>query len=324
MANVEIISVHIPKTAGTTFRNLLIQHYGINQVCTHYPDSPEVDGTRNVTAETKVVHGHFFLREYLEKFPQAKKIAWVRHPITRLISHYFYNKKYPHTIRQDMNQLSLADYAEFPWKQNEMTKHLKGIKLSDYYFIGVQEFFTEDLTELSDKLGWFNIETSIRDNTNISSEYYELIKDILAKPKVLDKIVSLNSEDMDLYQQVLNLRAKRRNESSQIYQIQIGWQWAQDQLRQIQEQLQTTQQQLEQVNRVGGQEFFLAMTSQLNDEFFIEKVYLTYLQREPDLEGKNNYLEQLQQGISRQEVVLAIQNSEEFKSLNSQAQFRSL
>ena len=53
--NIEIISVHIPKTAGTSLRNMILQHYGSDRVCTHYPDSPEVDGTREPTDSTKVI-----------------------------------------------------------------------------------------------------------------------------------------------------------------------------------------------------------------------------------------------------------------------------
>lgn len=310
MSNVEIISVHIPKTAGTTLRNLIIQHYGKDQVCTHYPDSPEVDGTRTVTSETKIIHGHFFIKEYLDRFPNTKKITWLRHPITRLISHYFYNKKYPDTIKQDMNKLSLVDYAELPWKQNEMTKHLRGVELSDYYFVGIQEFFAEDLAELQSRLGWSDLETNIRDNSNLSTRYYELIKDTLSQSKVLDKIISLNYEDMELYEQALNLRAKRRNELGQIYPVQIGWQWAQVQLEQITHKL-------EQAERKCGQEFFLEVTSQLSEEDFVEKVYLAYLRRQPDPEGKHNYLQQLHQGVSREEIVIAIQNSDEFKSINA-------
>jgi hypothetical protein len=307
MSNLEIISVHIPKTAGTTLRNLLIQIYGKDQVCTHYPDSPQVDGTRTVTPETKVVHGHFHVREYLHQFPDAKKIAWVRHPITRLISHYFYNKNHPHTINQDMEKTTLIEYAELPWKQNEIAKHLKGAKISDYYFLGIQEFFAEDLADLQTMLGWSEVKKDLRDNTNLSTKYYEVIQDILSQPKVLNKLIELNYEDMEVYQEVLNLRAKRRQESGHLYGVQIGWQWAQVQIEQMKASL-------EKAANYSGQRGFLQDTAKLDDVTFVRQVYLTYLEREPDLNGQTSYIQQLQRGMLRQELVDIIQNSQEFKN----------
>lgn len=310
--NMEIVSVHIPKTAGTSLRNMILQYYGSDRVCTHYPDSPVVDGTREITDKTKVVHGHFFISEYLERYPeiatdQVKKIAWLRHPITRLMSHYFYNKKYPFSIRQDMTKLSLLDYAKLPWKQNEMYKHLAGVALEDYYFIGIQEFFAEDLRELQTLMGWQNINTNIRDNSSISEQYYQLIKETLSQPKILAEIISLNAEDMELYEQALSLRGKRRQEPSQIYSVQIGWQWAQTQLK-------TLESKLEQAEQNSGSKLFLQMNASVDDLSFINNVYLTYLKREPDEEGRDNYLQQLNQGtLTREDLLEIIVNSEESK-----------
>ncbi len=310
--DIEIISVHIPKTAGTSLRNMMLQHYGSDKVCTHYPDSSEVDGTREITDKTKVIHGHFLIEEYLELYPeiatdQVKKIAWLRHPVTRLMSHYFYNKKYPFSIRQDMNKLSLLDYAQLPWKQNEMYKYLAGVALEDYYFIGIQEFFAEDLRELQTLMGWHNINTNIRDNSSVSEQYYHLIKETLSQPKVLAEIISLNAEDMDLYEQALSLRGKRRQEPSQIYSVQIGWQWAQTQLK-------TMESKLEQAEQISGSKLFLQMNSSVDDLTFINNVYLTYLKREADEEGRDNYLQQLNQGtLTREDLLEIIVNSEESK-----------
>ena len=310
--NVEIISVHIPKTAGTSLRNMILQHYGSDRVCTHYPDSPEVDGTKELTDSTKVIHGHFFIREYLERYPEiasdrVKKIAWLRHPVTRVMSHYFYNKKYPFSIRQDMTKLSLLDYAKLPWKQNEMSKHLEGVALEDYYFIGIQEFFAEDLRELQTLMGWHDLQTNIRDNSSMSEQYYQLIKETLSQPKILEQIISLNAEDMELYEQALRLRGKRRQESSQIYAVQIGWQWAQTQLENMESKL-------EQAEQNSGSKLFLQMNSSVDDLTFINNVYFTYLKREPDEEGRDNYLQQLRQGVlTREDVLDIIASSEESK-----------
>ncbi|TAE90940.1 MAG: TIGR04372 family glycosyltransferase [Verrucomicrobia bacterium] len=60
---------------------------------------------------------------------------------------------------------------------------------------------------------------------------------------------------------------------------------------------------------------FLQVTSQLNDEDFLEKAYGTYLRREPDEDGKAHYLQCLREGFIRQEIVTAFRQSPEFTSL---------
>ncbi|MEG4272830.1 MULTISPECIES: TIGR04372 family glycosyltransferase [unclassified Microcoleus] len=62
-------------------------------------------------------------------------------------------------------------------------------------------------------------------------------------------------------------------------------------------------------------ESFLQTTSTLFNEAFLEKVYHTYLQREPDFMGKKQYLQHLCNGMTRQELVAGFRQSPEFTSL---------
>ncbi|MEG3969468.1 tetratricopeptide repeat protein [Microcoleus sp. T2B6] len=60
-------------------------------------------------------------------------------------------------------------------------------------------------------------------------------------------------------------------------------------------------------------EFFLQATSQLNDEQFIEEVYRTYLKREPDMGGKNYFLQYIGNGsFTRHHSLVNIRKSSEF------------
>ncbi|XZO02950.1 MAG: tetratricopeptide repeat protein [Microcoleus sp.] len=60
---------------------------------------------------------------------------------------------------------------------------------------------------------------------------------------------------------------------------------------------------------------FLKKTRNLNDEDFLEKSYLTYLQRQADEEGKIFYTKLLGNSMTREEFIAGLRGSLEFKSL---------
>ena len=93
-ANVEIISVHVPKTGGTTFFQILSNAYGKESM---FEDNLNVADSQVYTpsdlpSHIKVIHGHFCLDKYNGVFPTAKRVIWLRNPILRLISNYFFGE----------------------------------------------------------------------------------------------------------------------------------------------------------------------------------------------------------------------------------------
>lgn len=56
-SNMELISVYLPKTAGSTFKEILLQVYGTNQVILDY--KPNWHNVLNTPPEARVIHGHF-------------------------------------------------------------------------------------------------------------------------------------------------------------------------------------------------------------------------------------------------------------------------
>jgi hypothetical protein len=102
------VSVHVPKTAGTSFRNFLESIFG-EQLLLDYRSKPldvgyEARAIGNSVQDTATyqdiherlkradvcVHGHFFPAKYLSVFPDAKLISWVREPAQRLINARFF------------------------------------------------------------------------------------------------------------------------------------------------------------------------------------------------------------------------------------------
>lgn len=107
-----IISVHIPKTAGTSFRTGLEKVFG-NRLLLDYNDKPlsglisarwfrvknrfRVQMQRHILLENfSVIHGHFLPSKYLFLGKEIKLGAFFRDPVDRLISQYCFELNHPH------------------------------------------------------------------------------------------------------------------------------------------------------------------------------------------------------------------------------------
>ncbi|GEM_PF-567943 len=228
-SQVEIISVHVPKTAGTAFRRVLEQVYGLEALILDYPGKhrKRFDNQWEVRkSKIKVIHGHFDIHKYDQFFPQAKTIAWIRHPIHRLISHYFFWLSLPLDKIENSsqrllveNKISLLEFSQLDDIKNLVTRFLNSRKVTDFHFVGIQEFFQEDLIDLKRQLGWgeFNIEHT---NKNTYSNYEKNLESILSDEKLISKLEEINTQDIEFYQAALKAREERINDSKKIVIIQ--------------------------------------------------------------------------------------------------------
>jgi SAM-dependent methyltransferase len=245
---VELIVVHVPKTAGATFQVILNQVYGCEHIYYDYLEGsrPRVYQPAEIPSEFRVIHGHFPIAKYDDYFPEAKRIIWLRHPVHLLVSLYFYWLHLPlinnnHTIvgKIQTSRIGIDEFAEQPEVRNILYQHTCGKNLSDFYFVGLQEFFQEDLAELKIMLGWENFRNSY-ENLNPNPKYHEDIQKVFANQKIIDKLVENNQQDLALYQEALNLRANRRKESILMQPIMAEWNRYQYQLRQFTQVLKPT------------------------------------------------------------------------------------
>ncbi len=215
----KVISIHVPKTAGTTFKKVLRQIYDPEEIFFDYPHRGNLRHKMltNPKPEVKVIHGHFSGNKYDSKFPEFRKIIWLRDPIKRLISLYFFWKSWQILVESDAenlapvreSSLTFIEFAEKPEMQNIIkSKYVQEQKLTDFYFVGIQEFFREDLHELKVMLNWpeYQLETQ---NTNPYPEYKSLLEEVLSNQEILGKISAINQEDIELYREALSLRETR-------------------------------------------------------------------------------------------------------------------
>ena len=239
---VELISVHIPKTAGSTFGHVILpQVYSQNSILydNNFLPIDTLIQEGKLTQKTRVIHGHFSAEKYREYFPNAKIVIWLRNPILLLISAYYfwiaasidnirYNENHRYVVE---NKLDFSAFVKQPFTHNIISNYFaKGMKLTDFYFVGIQEFFIDDLNDIKKKLGWSTLEVTIS-NRNSYENYQDKVMDILTNQSLVKNIVSLNSADMDIYQEALSLRSQRKGLSSFIEMYELSLKESQSRLR---------------------------------------------------------------------------------------------
>lgn len=222
---VELISIHIAKTAGSAFRAVLAQVYGCKQLLLDYPPEDYLP-SQPLPEQIRAIHGHVLASKYSDCFPTAKRITWLRHPISRLISDYFFSKVAPDPnnpvhLKLAEENLGLLEFAEQKDIRNMQSYQLAGMELEEFDFVGLQEFYQEDLQDLRQQMGWgqFTIEVS---NANPQPSYHHYLYEALADKQLIRELVRLNAADMALYHQAIALRAERRRESLMLQYTLLG------------------------------------------------------------------------------------------------------
>ncbi|MEM1167588.1 MAG: sulfotransferase family 2 domain-containing protein [Cyanobacteria bacterium P01_H01_bin.35] len=209
-STLEIISVHVPKTAGATFKNILQQVYGSEQILWHYSWST----SDIITSEIKAIHGHFPASKYQRSPSSIKMITWVRNPVDRLISHYFYWQHLPISERAGAlhryvieKKLGLVDFAKLHKMRNHISSNYIDIELNKFYFIGIQEFFEADMIELKNLLGFPNIKMPNQNRNTLPD--YQAFKQSSEYDIIYKQLAKINKIDIELYEAALKKRQER-------------------------------------------------------------------------------------------------------------------
>ena len=167
-----LVSLHLPKTAGTSFGMALERHFraGLQRDYDDRPLNTPV-AERNASAlqacltnaeaplqTACCVHGHFLPVKYLlqAQLTHARFITWMRHPVDRLVSHYFFWKRHaPDSPRDALHcrmhdeDWSLEKFCLLPDLQDVYTQFLWAFPLEYFDFVGITEYFEEDFAQFS-------------------------------------------------------------------------------------------------------------------------------------------------------------------------------
>lgn len=229
-----IISVHLPKTAGTSFEASLTDHFG-GGFRRDYDDQPitkpvAVRGREALTAALDIaeqglpaidcVHGHFLPLKYLllDTCCELTFITWMREPVARLLSHYFYwQSSYdPATSAPHHRQVielgwTLEQFCLSEQFRNLYTQYLWGFPLEKFAFIGISENYPEDLREFSRRYLGTELEAQRKNTTVCTGQRREL------EPELLARVRRFHAADIALYQRALQLRQARLGPAASLY-----------------------------------------------------------------------------------------------------------
>lgn len=222
-----LISVHLPKTAGTSFIKSLQGHFGV-LLLRDYGDLPinTPPYERNKSAlltsiqiaetdslyRTECIHGHFLPLKYLllSIKQDVRFITWLRDPVERVLSHYYFWKRYydpataPRLHRRMVEEdWSVERFCLAPELQNLYGQFFWGFPLEYFEFIGITEFYDEDLTYFSRKYLNTCLEAHTENVGTREGGKYPIEESFRVA------IEQFHAYDVGLYKKALELRQKR-------------------------------------------------------------------------------------------------------------------
>jgi hypothetical protein len=214
-----IISLHLPKTAGSSLGATLQEWFG-SRLLLDYGDLIGDESTpsqqhrlrrreamlaksQEIARSHEVIHGHFYASKYEGVFPNARHAVFLRDPYTRIPSYYHYlrrcsHHKNPLVKRMRESKMSLDAFIHWDYMQNLCYRLLKPLRIPDLFFVGIQEDFDRSLHLLASYLGKPVLTSIRRSNVNHLNSAYNLTHDQRTA------IRRLNEADLDIYQSALD------------------------------------------------------------------------------------------------------------------------
>lgn len=217
--NKNIVFLHLPKNAGTTFYRILNRyfspsenfHIGWNENNVGNLDEfTQLPESRRANIHLLTGHFMFGLHEYL--LGTSDYITFLRKPVERTISFYNYVKRDPHNRLH--NEAKIKSLYEFVTQVkdydvvNGQIRKLSGINSNEnemfqlalenieshFSFVGLQEKFDESLVVLGNHYHWKRLYYK---KENVSKNGVK-VSDI--DHRTIDAIKELNGGDIELYE----------------------------------------------------------------------------------------------------------------------------
>lgn len=222
-----IISVHIPKTGGRTFRSLLEAHFE-DRLFLDYADQPmkKKPFLRNLSAVCRIpqarsrakqfdcIHGHFLPVKYICSGMDNQFVTWFREPVEREISRYYYWKRQPGGFANKVNiknkDISLEEFCRLKCYHNFYTNYLWMFDIKKFSFIGITENYDNSINLFK---CMFDVDESLLiTRGNINPEKMTVNYDI--DNDLRNYIREVNQKDYMIYHEAIQINEQLQKEYS--------------------------------------------------------------------------------------------------------------
>jgi hypothetical protein len=217
-----IYFLHIPKTAGSSLRQIIEANYSPEELevigvhWTTWMTAKDVHQRIEGKPDIKAVHGHFSYGVHRQIGGEARYVTFLRTPRDRVISGYFHLRRHPkNPLRAAVEELSLKEYLDsglVPDVDNGMVRRLSGVMDTvpygnigpthleaalehmqrDFIFVGTLEQFDPSIYLLGRELSWKRRHYS-KERQGTNRKGYE------PSPETARRIDELTSYDRHLY-----------------------------------------------------------------------------------------------------------------------------
>jgi hypothetical protein len=211
-APTRIISVHVPKTSGSSLHSQFVAHYGdqVSLDLTHDPFTPAGQLQGVFPPNKTLLHGHFAARRY--KVEQAFWLTFLRNPVDNLISIYFYwrsilvpaQELHRKFLSEQPSVVELAKYSGLNLLFSET--YFGGFDMGRFNFVGFHENRGSDIPQLGCMLG-LPLTSKVHVNASAAATQRQLAE---ADPKLRRGLSNVLRRDLDLYEKIAVARGLTR------------------------------------------------------------------------------------------------------------------
>jgi len=203
--------IHIPKTAGTSFRKSLedkyavMADYGAQSAETdpflkgaiYTNNSPLLLKNKLKTLKDTWLTGHVPLKKYSNMVSARYIVTFVRDPVERVISHY------NHSVSYQGFKGDLSSFLKGPQASNFQRKNLNPMPLGLIGYIGLTDCYDESIALIN---GYYELNLDAK-NTNVNKS--KAIEQEAISADLKKQLLEQNKQDVECVKQVRFLHKQR-------------------------------------------------------------------------------------------------------------------